>query len=134
MSTDDRAGAQRGFIRIIVLALIALVLLAVAYTALTLWWTYSDGERAGVIQKFGRKGYIFKTWEGELAMTTVPGVAPVIWEFSCRDSEAAERLGAAVGKRVTVHYQQHVGIPVSWFGETPYFVTDVTVQDPQPGF
>ena len=134
MNSNLSTDSQRGFVKVVVVIVIALVLLVVAYTALTLWWTYSDGERAGVIQKFGRKGYVFKTWEGELAMTTAPGVAPVIWEYSCRDSESAKRLEGAVGKRVTVHYEQKVGVPVSWFGETAYFVTGVTVQDPQPGF
>lgn len=134
MKANLVAGPQRGFVKVVVVVVVVLVLLVVAYTALSLWWTYSDGDRAGIIQKFGRKGYIFKTWEGELAITSVPGVAPTIWEFSCRDGEIAKRLEAAVGKRVTVHYEQKVGVPVDWFGETAYFITGVTVQDPQPGF
>ena len=128
------ASRSGGFVKLVVLVGLALVALFVAFVAFTLWWSYSDGERAGVLQKFSRRGYVFKTWEGELAMSTVPGVAPVLWEFSCRDEAVANRLESAVGRRVTLHYAQHPWVPVSWFGETEYFVTDLTIQDPQPGF
>lgn len=128
------AGRSGGFVKLVVLVGLALVALFVGFVAFTLWWSYSDGERAGVLQKFSRRGYVFKTWEGELAMSTVPGVAPVLWEFSCRDEAVANRLESAVGRRVTLHYAQHPWVPVSWFGETEYFVTDLTIQDPQPGF
>lgn len=109
----------------LLLGLAVLVLLPAAYLTFVFNWSYSDGERAGVLQKFSRKGWVFKTWEGELAMTTVPGVAPVLWNFSVRDAKAAEQLTQAIGKHVAVHYEEHRGIPTSAFGETPYFVTNV---------
>ncbi|MGH7515929.1 MAG: hypothetical protein ACREOC_00460 [Gemmatimonadales bacterium] len=92
------------------------------YTSVALNWSYSDGERAGVLQKFSRKGWVCKTWEGELAMTTVPGVAPELWEFTVRDDEVARQVNAALGKRVTLHYREHPGVPTSCFGQTPYYV------------
>jgi len=94
----------------------------VLYTFVALNWSYSDGERAGVLQKFSRKGWICKTWEGELAMTTVPGVAPELWEFTVRDDAIAHHVNAALGKRVTLHYREHPGVPTTCFGHTPYYV------------
>jgi hypothetical protein len=109
------------------LAILAgVVLLPVAafslYILLALNWSYSDGERAGVLQKFSRKGWVCKTWEGELAMTTVPGVAPEIWPFTVRDGEVARHVNGALGKRVTLHYREHPGVPTSCFGQTRYYV------------
>ncbi len=113
--------------RVKLLAIVAGVLLLpvvafALYTFVALNWSYSDGERAGVLQKFSRKGWVCKTWEGELAMTTVPGVAPELWEFTVRDEEVARHVNAALGKRVTLHYREHRGVPTSCFGQTPYYV------------
>jgi len=110
---------------VLLLGLAVVVLVPVVYMTIVLNWSYSEGERAGVLQKFSRKGWIFKTWEGELAMTTVPGVAPVLWNFSVRDEKVAEALGQAIGTHVAVHYEEHRGIPTSVFGETSYFVNSV---------
>ena len=99
------------------------------YVGLMLSWNYSEGERSGVLQKFSHKGWVCKTDEGELAMSTVPGVAPVIWEFSARDKDVIPQLRAAIGKRVVVHYTEHLGVPTTCFGQTPYFVDSVAVQE-----
>ena len=104
------------------LALAVLVVLIIAaWTWLTLSWAYSEGERAGVLQKFSRKGWICKTYEGELAQYVVGGVAPLIWYFSVRDQGVAEQLFKAVGQNLQLHYTEHRGIPGSCFGDTPYF-------------
>jgi hypothetical protein len=102
-----------------------LVLGLIAYTPLTLWWSYSDGERVGVLQKLSRKGWLCKTYEGELALYVVSGVSPQIFAFSVRDAAVAERLNASLGKRVRVHYTEHRGVPTTCFGETGYFVDRV---------
>lgn len=99
------------------------------YLGLMLSWNYSEGERAGMLQKFSHKGWVCKTDEGELAMTTAPGVAPVIWDFSARDKNVVPQLRAAIGKRVVIHYTEHLGIPTTCFGQTPYFVDSVSVQE-----
>lgn len=103
------------------------VLLITLYTGIAVRWSYSDGARAGVLQKLSKKGWICKTWEGELAMTTVPGVAPTLWSFTVRDSHAAELVSASIGQRVRLHYTEHRGVPSSCFGETPYYVDSVAV-------
>jgi hypothetical protein len=122
----DRRRAQRGGVVLWLLATLALlIVLVVGYLAVVLNWAYSEGERSGIVQKFSRKGWLFKTWEGELAMTTVPGVAPVIWNFTVREDDAVAQVSAAIGKRVVLHYTAHRGVPTSLFGETPFFVDGV---------
>lgn len=104
------------------LVLLALVILApVLWTWFSLSWPYSEGERAGVLQKFSKKGWLCKTYEGELALYIVSGMAPQIWHFSTRDEELAKELSRAVGQQVRVHYTEHRGVPTSCFGETRFF-------------
>ena len=111
----------------IALAALLPALLFAAYLAFVLNWSYSDGERVGYLQKFSRKGWICKTYEGELAMTTVPGVAPVLWSFTVRDPAVAAQINAVMGKRMALHYEEHRGIPTRCYGETNHFVTRVQV-------
>ncbi|HEV8598369.1 MAG TPA: hypothetical protein VGQ69_03330 [Gemmatimonadales bacterium] len=103
------------------------VLLFVLYTVSVLNWAYSEGTRAGYLQKFSKKGWICKTWEGELALTTVPGVAPTLWSFTVRSDAAARQLNLAIGRRVLLFYREHRGIPSRCFGETSYFVDSVKI-------
>jgi hypothetical protein len=95
------------------------------YVGLMFAWSYSEGERAGILQKFSRKGWLCKTYEGELAMSIVPGVTPTIWEFSVRSEAVVPKLRTAIGRRVVLHYTEHRGIPTSCFGQTAYFVDSV---------
>lgn len=113
----------------LILAAIVLapVVLFTLYTLLVLNWSYSEGYRAGILQKISNKGYVCKTWEGELAMTTVPGVAPTLWTFSVRDDGTAKQLSDATGRRVKVHYTEHRGVPTECFGTTAYYVDSVQV-------
>lgn len=105
--------------------------LAGGLVALYFWgalnWDYSTGERAGWVQKFSRKGWICKTWEGELAMVTMPGAAQEKFFFTVWDVEVARQINAAMGKRVSLHYDEKVGLPTSCFGETRHWVDKVTV-------
>ncbi len=112
---------------ILVIVLLTPVGLAGLFTMVTLTWSYSNGQRAGYLQKFSRKGWFCKTWEGEIAMTTVPGVAPTIWEFTVRDEAAARQLNLALGRRVILYYREHRGIPSRCFGETNYFVDSARI-------
>jgi hypothetical protein len=95
------------------------------WTWLTLSWSYSTGERAGYVQKFSRKGWLCKTWEGELSLVAIPGSMPEIFRFSVRDEQVAAAVNEAMGQRVALSYAQHIGIPSACFGETEYFVTGV---------
>lgn len=97
---------------------------AVLYVWLALTWSYSAGERAGYVQKLSKKGWICKTWEGELSMVSMPGTSPEKFLFTVRDDAVVERINQFMGKRVALHYEQHKGLPTTCFGETEYFVTD----------
>ena len=108
-------------------ALVVLFVLFSLYLGLAFAWSYSDGQRAGILQKFSRRGWLCKTYEGELAMSIVPGVTPTIWEFSVRDPAVVYRLKSAIGGRVALHYTEHRGIPTTCFGQTNYFVDSVAV-------
>jgi hypothetical protein len=112
---------------IVATIIVAPVLLFVLYTLTVLNWAYSEGERAGYIQKFSRKGWFCKTWEGELALSTVPGVAPTIWTFTVRKEPTARQINLALGRRVVLYYEEHRGIPSKCFGETDYFVDSVRI-------
>jgi hypothetical protein len=118
---------RRRFRSYLIGSLLVAILLIVLYTLFMLWWSYSEGERAGVLQKFSKRGWICKTYEGELAMYVVGGVAPQIWNFSVRDEAVAEQLHAAVGQQVRLHYAEHRGLPTTCFGETDYFVERLVV-------
>jgi hypothetical protein len=91
--------------------------------------SYSDGDRVGYLQKLSRKGWVCKTHEGELAMTTVPGVAPTLWNFSVWDEDVAKKLDGQMGKRVVLHYRELRYVPTTCFGETNYFVDRADIVD-----
>ncbi len=99
------------------------------YIWIALHWSYSSGDRAGYVQKFSKKGWLCKTWEGELAMVAVPGSTPEKFFFTVRDDNMAQSISNSMGKRVALTYEQHKGIPTTCFGETEYFVTSIKVQE-----
>ncbi len=101
------------------------LLIFAAYTWLMLHWSYSTGERAGFMQKLSNKGWICKTWEGELSLVALPGAAPEKFFFTVRDDAVAAQINKLVGQRVALTYEQHVGLPTSCFGDTEYFVTEI---------
>ncbi len=132
MTEPTPEAPRRGLRRKTKLILLAIVLAPVAlftlYTWTSLTWNYSDGERAGILQKFSEKGWLCKTYEGTLAMTSAPGVMPELWNFSVRDDVVAQQLRDAIGMHVALHYTEHRGIPTDCFGETNYFVDSITVR------
>jgi len=106
-------------------AVFAPLLGVVLYTWSALAWSYASGDRAGYVQKFSKKGWICKTWEGELTMVALPGAMPEKFLFTVRSDSVAARVNESLGKRVALRYEQHKGIPTSCFGDTQYFVTGV---------
>lgn len=112
---------------ILSLILLTPIALLALYTVTALSWSYSEGQRAGYLQKFSRKGWLCKTWEGELALTTVPGVAPTMWNFTVRKASTARQVNLAIGRRVVMYYQEHRGVPTTCFGETSYFVDSIRI-------
>jgi hypothetical protein len=112
------------------IAFLILIVIPITGFALYTWgaltFVYSRGERVGYVQKISKRGWLCKTWEGEIAMATMPGVAPQIWDFTVRSDSIARLLGAGgVGTRMALTYEQHKGLPTSCFGETEYFVVGV---------
>lgn len=116
-------------VKVLVGLLVVVVLGLVGFTWITLHWSYSEGERAGYVQKLSKKGFVCKTWEGEMAMVTMPGTVAEKFLFTVPSDAIAAQLNASVGKRMALHYQQHKWIPTSCFGETEYFVTEVRVME-----
>ena len=104
------------------LAVVGLIAALALYTYIAMSWSYSEGERAGFLQKISKKGWICKTWEGELSLVAMPGAAPEKFLFTVRDDAVAAQLNAAAGKRVALRYEQHKGLPTSCLGDTDYFV------------
>ncbi len=113
--------------------LVVFVLLFAAYTWLVLSWSFSAGERAGYVQKLSKKGWICKTWEGELALVTMPGTVAEKFFFSVRNEAIAEQINRSMGHRVSLEYEEHIGVPSSCFGETGHYITGVKIiEDPLP--
>ena len=106
----------------VIVVVAVLAALAAAYTWLSLTWSYAEGERAGYVQTFFKKGWLCKTWEGELAMVAMPGTLAEKFRFSVRDEAVAASINQTMGQRVALVYQQHVGVPTSCFGENSHFV------------
>ena len=125
--TDSTPPKKRRWLAYTLAGVVALVTLFVIYAGLSLSWAYSEGERAGNLRKFSRKGWLCKTWEGEVAQSISPGMAPEIWYFTVRDARVVPQIQAAVGRDVTLHCKEHRGVPTSCFGDTPYFVDSLEV-------
>ncbi|MEO8911189.1 MAG: hypothetical protein ABI408_13330 [Gemmatimonadaceae bacterium] len=113
----------------VLITVLVLVLVPVVVVSLWIWvalgYTYASGERAGYVQKISKKGWVCKTWEGELAMANLPGTMPQIFAFTVRNDSIAKVIEQNAGKQVSLTYDQHKGVPTTCFGETEYFVTGV---------
>ena len=114
---------------VLLLVLLLPALVFGAWSWITLNYSYSKGERAGYVQKLSQKGWLCKTWEGELAMANLPGTMPEIFQFSVRNDSVARVIEDNVGKRVSLSYEQHRGVPTSCFAETEYYITNVRLVD-----
>jgi hypothetical protein len=125
-SFPRRAGAIFASVLVAAIALFAL------YVWVVLHWSYSEGERAGYLQKLSRKGWLCKTWEGEILLSSMPGAIPERFAFTVRDEGVVKQLQAAMGQRVQLSYTQHIGLPTSCFGETQYFVEKAAIGGDNP--
>ena len=114
------------------IGIVVLVALVAGYFAIVTQWSYSTGERAGWVQKFSNKGWLCKTWEGELALVSLPGTSVEKFLFTVRDESVAANVNRVVGHRVSLHYEQKVGLPTTCFGETRYYVTGVSAMAEVP--
>jgi hypothetical protein len=117
----------KGLIKYVAWIIIIPLVLFVLYTWASLSWVYSSGERAGYVQKFSLKGYVCKTWEGEIVLVSMPGTQAEKFLFTVKDDAVAKKVNDSLGKRVKLVYEEHKGIPTTCFGETSYFVKDISV-------
>lgn len=124
-------GAIAKFIKYSLWLLVIPVGLFALYTWVTLSWVYSSGERAGYVQKLSQKGWVCKTYEGELVLVSMPGTQAEKFAFTVRNAQVAKKINETVGKRVRLIYEEHVGVPTTCFGETGYYVSDVQLLDKQ---
>ena len=131
-SEPQAAAPSHGFARRNWGKLTLFALIVVPCLVFTIWagaalsYTYSSGQRVGFVQKFSHKGWICKTWEGELAIVNMPGALSQIFDFSVRNDSIAKAVSDAMAKgRVELEYSEHRGVPTSCFGETNYYVTGV---------
>jgi hypothetical protein len=120
--------ARRARNYLILLVVLSAALLAL-YLVVATRWSYSSGERAGYVQKFSKKGWVCKTWEGEIAMANLPGAMPELFSFTVRDEAVATQINTQLGARVVLGYEQHLGLP-SCLGETSYWVTSIRRVEP----
>ena len=115
------------------LALAVFIVIIGIWIYFSYFFTYSDGYRAGMLQKFSRKGNIFKTYEGEIILSSVQSnknvsLASEKFLFSVSDKEVALQLERLQGKAVVVHYtEKHNTLP--WRGESTYVVNSVKLSD-----
>ncbi|MBT9490046.1 MAG: hypothetical protein IV093_21280 [Rubrivivax sp.] len=116
----------------LIAVLVALLGLFALYLFGAWHWSYSTGDRAGWVQKISHKGWLCKTWEGELALVSLPGSTVEKFLFTVHDEKIAADITRVIGKRVSLHYEEKVGLPTSCFGDTRYFVTKVTLADEIP--
>ncbi|HSD54955.1 MAG TPA: hypothetical protein VLC47_12360 [Burkholderiales bacterium] len=124
--------SQRGAVVPVLIMLVVVAALVAGYFAFVLNWNYSTGERAGWVQKFSKKGWLCKNWEGELALVTMPGTAQEKFLFTVWDDAVAEVINRHMGKRVSLHYEEKVGLPTTCFGETRHYVTGVKIVEDIP--
>ncbi len=95
--------------------------------------TYSEGNRSGTLQKFSKKGNVFKTYEGELIMSSITStssttIASEKFYFSVKDDSIANVLFNLEGKHVTLHYEQKRS-HLPWNGETNYLITSLVSKE-----
>jgi hypothetical protein len=122
-------GALFKVFKFFILLIMLPLTLAGLYTWASLTWVYSSGERAGYVQKLSQKGWICKTYEGELVLVSMPGTQAEKFQFTVRDDDIAKKINETVGKRVRLIYEEHKGVPTTCFGETSYYVHDVQLLD-----
>ena len=132
MTSTRRKQQGLSLVLLMILILVVAGLLLAGYIWVMLSWSYASGERAGWVQKLSKKGYLCKTWEGEMALVSLPGSMAEKFIFTVWDDKAAEKVNAAMGKRVSLYYEEHIWLPTSCFGETGHFVKDVKIIDETP--
>lgn len=116
---------QHKLVSALVVVIALPIIVITVWTAFSLNFYYSEGTRAGFLQKISKRGWVCKTWEGEIQLTAIPGSAPQMFEFTTRSDSLAAILTQYAGQQVSLNYREHKGIPTSCFGDTRYYVIGV---------
>lgn len=110
----------------LIIVIVTPILVYVVWALIALNVSYATGNRAGMLQQISKRGWLCKSWEGELQVNSLPGTVPETFRFTTRSDSIANELQQAIGRRVVVTYEQHRGVPGSCFGDTEFFVTGVS--------
>jgi hypothetical protein len=129
MDDSKWSGIKRGVKRTFFVILTLFLVISAIFVYVKYFYTYSDGYRAGLLQKFSHKGNLIKTYEGEMILSSVTGnsnvaIASEKFYFSVTDKKLADQLDTIQGQMVIVHYLQKNGT-LFWHGESPYLVDEV---------
>src|SRR5262249_61087970 len=129
---------QRGIGKLrVLLVLLVLAALVVGYFWAAMKWSYASGDRAGWVQKLSRKGWVCKTWEGEMAMVSLPGSTAEKFAFTVWDESAVHQINKLMGRRGNLHYEKKDGRPTTSFGEAEQHDSGGTprgkIPQPPPG-
>src|ERR1700683_1768961 len=106
-----RSARDRQIMKILIIVLVLAIAGGAGASSMSLHWAYSTGERAGFVQKLSKKGWLCKTWEGEMAMVTMPGTVSEKFYFTVPQDDVAAKINASLGKRVAMHFEQHKWLP-----------------------
>jgi hypothetical protein len=113
------------FKKVLIYTLIGVVVSGGVYL---LWcnWTYSDGTRTGYLMKISTKGYVFKTYEGQLNLggfqeSDNTSIIGNIWDFSLTDKDLLKKLETLEGKKVMLRYKE-INKAMPWQGDTNYYI------------
>lgn len=97
------------------------------------FYTYSEGYRAGLLQKFSSKGTIFKTYEGEMILSSISSsrdiaIASEKFYFTLTNKNLVRSFDTLQGENVIVHYKQKNGI-LFWRGDSDYLVDSISIRN-----
>ena len=126
------SGIILGIKKVIKWLLIIIVIIGLSVIYWKYFFTYSEGYRAGLLQKFSSKGTLFKTYEGEIILSSVQtttnmAIASEKFYFSVTKEDVARKIEKLQGESVVVHYTEKNGT-LPWNGESPYIVDSVTIR------
>ena len=135
-STTPKPSVWAAIVRRTRIVLRWLMILIVIAGSIFIYWkyfyTYSEGYRAGLLQKFSNKGSIFKTYEGELILSSVSSnrdvaLASEKFFFTLTNKALIRQFDTLQGENVIIHYKQK-NASLFWRGDSPYLVDSVKVK------
>lgn len=116
----------------IIATVIVVVLIGTIYYRY--YFVFGDGTKAGTMNYFVHKGYMFKTYEGKLIQTgfktpTQGAVQSNEFMFSVTDEKVAQQLNRAAGAYLELHYKEYLHT-LPWRGVSVFVVDSVISSKP----